>query len=136
MNIFIICSKHFYEKIPKIANELINYGHQITYPNSYENPFEEEEMKQKGLEHHIEFKQRMMRLHEPKIKANDAVLALNFEKNGKVNYIGGGTFMEIVKAWELDKKIFLYNPIPECIFTDELTGINPIIINKDLSKIR
>jgi hypothetical protein len=135
MNIFIICSKHFYHKIPEIAEELKNYGHNLTFPNSYEEPFKEEEMKKKGLEEHIEFKQRMMRLHEPKIKKNDAVLALNLEKNGQPNYIGGGTFMEIVKAWELDKKIFLYNPIPKCIFTDELTGINPLIINKDLSKI-
>lgn len=136
MNIFIICSKHFYEKIPEIAKELNNYGHNLTYPNSYEEPFKEEEMKKKGLEHHIEFKQRMMKLHEPKIKANDAVLVYNLTKKGIENYIGGGTFMEIVKAWELDKKIFFYNPIPECIFTDELIGINPIIINKDLSKIK
>lgn len=136
MKIFIVCSKHFYEKIPDIDEKLKNYGHKITYPNSYEEPFKEEKMKSKGLEHHIKFKQKMMRLHEPKIKANDAVLALNFEKNGKQNYIGGGTFMEIVKAWELNKKIFLYNPIPECIFTDELIGINPKIIYGDLTNIK
>lgn len=136
MDLFIICSKHFYHKIPEIAEELKSYGHNLTFPNSYEEPFKEEEMKKKGLESHIKFKQEMMRLHKPKIKANDAVLALNFDKNGNPNYIGGGTFMEIVKAWELDKKIFLYNPIPECIFTDELTGINPIIINRDLSKVK
>ena len=48
-----------------------------------------------------------MKLHEPKVKANDAGLVLNFEKKGIPNYIGGGTFMEIIKAWELNKKIFL-----------------------------
>lgn len=136
MKIFIICSKHFYEKIPEIDEKLKNYGHKITYPNSYEEPFKEEKMKSRGLEHHIKFKQKMMRLHEPKIKTNDAVLALNFEKNGKQNYIGGGTFMEIVKAWELNKKIFFYNPIPECIFRDELIGINPKIIYGNLANIK
>jgi len=135
MNIFIICSKHFYDRVSEIADELKSYGHKTTFPNSYESPFEEEDMKRKGLEHHINFKQKMMRLHEPKIKINDAVLALNFDKNSQSNYIGGGTFMEIVKAWELNKKIYLYNPIPECIFTDELKGINPLIIHKDLTKI-
>jgi len=135
MKIFIICSKHFYNRVPEIAKKLQENGHEITLPNSYENPFEEEEMKSKGLEHHVEFKQKMMRLHEPKIRMNDAVFALNFEKNKQPNYIGGGTFMEIVKAWELDKKIYLYNPVPECIFTDELRGINPVIINGDLSKL-
>lgn len=94
MNIFIICSKHFYSRIPPIKEELEKAGHIITLPNSYEKPFEEESMKSKGLEYHIEFKQRMMRLHEPKIKINDAVLALNLEKNGRPNYIGGGTFNE------------------------------------------
>jgi hypothetical protein len=44
--------------------------------------------------------------------------------------------MEIVKAWELDKYIFLLNPIPDNIFEDELKGINPMIINRDLNKIK
>lgn len=44
--------------------------------------------------------------------------------------------MEIVKAWELDKKIFFYNPLPKCSFTDELEGINPKIINGDLNLIK
>ncbi len=136
MKIFIICSKHFYNKVPRIAKELQKYGHEITFPNSYGKPFEEEKMKRKGLEHHVEFKQKMMRLHEPKIKENDAILVLNFEKKEIQNYIGGATFMEIIKAWELNKKIFLYNPLPNCSFTDELIGINPIIINGNLSLIR
>ena len=92
-------------------------------------------MKELGEEEHIQFKQAMMRLHEPKIRANDGILVLNLKKRGHPNYIGGGTFMEIVKAWELRKRIYLYNPIPENIFQDELMGINPVIIYGDLEKI-
>ena len=136
MKIFIACSKHFYHKIPEIKNELEMEGYEITLPNSYEEPFKEEEIKKKSLEEHVQFKQEMMKLHEPKIKENDAILVLNFEKNKQPNYIGGGTFMEIVKAWELEKGIYLYNPIPNNIFTDELIGINPIIIKGDLTKIK
>ncbi len=135
MKLFITCSKYFYQEIPKIAEELKSYGHDLTFPNSYEEPFKEEMLKF-NKRAHIEFKQKMMRLHEPKIKMNDGILVYNLNKNGLENYIGGGTFIEIIKAWELNKKIFLYNPIPQNIFTDELTGINPIIINKDLSKIK
>ena len=135
MKIFIVCSKHFYNKIPEIKEFLESRNHKITLPNSYEEPFKEEEMKALSKEDHIRFKQKMMRLHEPKIKKNDAILVLNFEKKGIPNYIGGGTFMEIIKAWELDKKIFLWNPIPNCSFTDEITGINPKIIYGDLLKI-
>ena len=78
----------------------------------------------------------MMKLHSSTIKKNDAVLVLNLEKKGIPNYIGGATFMEIIKAWELNKKIFFFNPIPNCSFTDELTAINPIILNRDLLLIK
>ena len=44
--------------------------------------------------------------------------------------------MEIVKAWELEKKVYFYNPIPDNIFRDELIGINPTIIYGDLKKIK
>lgn len=43
--------------------------------------------------------------------------------------------MEIVKTWELERGIYLINPIPENIFTDELKGINPTILYGDLTKI-
>ena len=136
MKIFIVCSKYFYHKISPTKNFLETRGHKIMLPNSFEDPFYEEKMKKLNKNSHIKFKQKMMRLHEPKIKKNDAILVMNLEKNKIPNYIGGGTFMEVVKAWELDKKIFFYNQLPKCSFTDELIGINPIIINRDLSKIK
>lgn len=136
MNIFIICSKHFYHLISPIKEELEKLGHKITPPNSFDDPFKEERLKEQSLEEHVNWKASMMRLHEPKVKANDAVLVLNYEKKGQQNYIGGATFMEIHTAWLLDKKIFLYNPIPDNIFTDELRGMNPTIINGDLSLLK
>lgn len=136
MKIFIVCSKHFYESVSEIKEQLENQGHEITLPNSFDEPFREERMKELGEKEHISFKQEMMKLHEPKVKANDAILVLNLEKNGELNYIGGGTFMEIVKAWELNKNIFLLNPAPKNIFHDELTSMNPIIINGDLNLIK
>ncbi len=135
MKIMILCSKHFYGKIQNIKEFLESKGHKITLPNSHEKPSKEEEMKKLGEKNHKEFKQEMMRLHEPKIKKQDAVLVFNLEKKDIPNYIGGATFMEIVKAWELNKKIFFYNPLPKCSFTDELKAIDPVILNKDLSKI-
>ncbi len=136
MKIFIVCSKYFYDKVESIKNHLENSGHKIQVPNSFDSPFKEEEMKRLGKEEHIKWKQKMLKKDEENIEANDAILVLNFEKNGQKNYIGGATFMEIIKAWERSKKIFLYNDIPENIFKDELTAINPIIINGNLSKIQ
>jgi len=136
MKIFIGCSKHFYSKINKIKKELEENEHKITLPNSFNNPFKEEEMKNLNKEEHIKWKSNMMKKDETNIKPNDAILILNFEKHGKPNYIGGATFLEVYKAWELNKKIFFYNPLPKCSFTDELIGINPIIINGDLNLIK
>jgi hypothetical protein len=78
----------------------------------------------------------MLRRDKQNIEPNDAILVLNFQKHHQPNYIGGATFLEIFRAWEMNKKLFLYNPIPDNIFKDELTGMNPLILNQDLSKIK
>lgn len=78
----------------------------------------------------------MLQTQAEKVARNDAVLVLNFEKAGQPNYIGGATFLEIFKAWELGKKIFLYNQIPEGMLRDELVGMGPTVINGDLSRIK
>ena len=135
MKIFIVCSKHFYNKIPEIKIKLENIGHKVAMPNSYDAPMKEEEMKKQSKDKHIEWKAEMLKRDKQNIEPNEAILVLNFEKNNQLNYIGGATFLEIFRAWEMGKKIFLYNPIPENIFKDELIGINPIIINGNLQQI-
>ena len=90
-------------------------------------------MKVLGKEQHKEWKRSMLALHEPKVKENDAVLVLNYDKEEQQNYIGGATFLEIYKAYENGKKIFLLNPIPNNLFRDELIAIDPIIIYGNLS---
>ncbi len=136
MKIFIVCSKHFYDRIPDIQKELEEEGHEVSMPNSYDEPLKEEQMKVEGLEAHVEWKAEMMRRDRENIEPNDAVLVLNFEKKEQPNYIGGATFLEMYKAWELGKQLFLYNEIPDSIFRDELLGMNPTVINGDLTKIK
>ena len=136
MKIFIACSKHFYNRIPEIQKELELAGHEIALPNSYDKPFQEEELKKRNPEEHIKWKAAMLRKDKINIAPNNAILVLNFEKNQQPNYIGGATFLEVYKAWEMEKQVFLYNPIPNNIFKDELIGINPIILNGDLKQIK
>lgn len=135
MNIFICSSKYFYDKIPPIKEALEKAGHVITLPNSFDHPTREFEMKEKSAAGHAEWKGRMLRLQKEKVAANDAILVLNFEKNGQQNYIGGATFLEVYMAFELGKKIFFYNPVPEGILNDELKGMNPIVVNQDISLV-
>ncbi len=134
MKIFMICSKAFYGMIPDIKDDLEKKGHIITLPNCYDNP--ETEAQYRGTENHAQWKAEMIRHSEGVIKENDAVLVLNYDKNGQKNYIGGATFLEIYDAFRLNKKIFFMNDLPEGMLKDELIGFCPIVLNGDLSKIK
>ena len=120
--------------------ELEKLGHQIELPNSYENPLREEELKNLGPKEHIQWKAMMLRKDKENIAPQEGILVLNLNrKRGDIiekNYIGGATFLEIHTAFELEKKIFLYNPIPKNpYFEDELIGFNPKIIHGKLEAI-
>lgn len=135
MKIFICCSKYIYDRIPPIKEALDNLGHEITFPNSYDNPGKEEEVRAMSVEEHRIWKADMIRLQEEKVRANDAILVLNMEKHGIPNYIGGATFLEMFKAFELGRTIYLWNDIPEGILRDEIQGFGPKVINGDISII-
>jgi hypothetical protein len=135
MRIFIICSKAFYDRILEIKNELEKKGHEITLPNCFDDPGTESRYRDLGFKEHSKWKSSMIEHSEDVIKNQDAVLVLNFEKHGVQNYIGGATFLEMYDAFRLDKKIYLFNDIPEGILKDEIIGFNPILINADLSKV-
>lgn len=136
MKIFICCSKYFYDRVEPIKKELEKQGHIITPPNGYDDPFKEEKIKQQNKDEHKVWKAGMIKLQEEKVRENDAIVVLNFEKNGQKNYIGGATFLEMFRAWDLGKKLFVYNPLPDNIFKDELSGMDPVIINGDLTKVK
>lgn len=77
----------------------------------------------------------MFQRSEKIIEEHDAVLVLNYEKNGVSNYIGGATFLEMYDAFRLGKKIYLYNDIPSGILYDEILGFSPIILEGDVGNI-
>ena len=140
MKILIVCSKVFYPRIKEIKDKLEEKGIEVFLPNTYDNPKLEQEMWDQGSKAHKEFKARMFKLSEEKIKNVDALLVLNYdkEKDGIVykNYIGGATFIELYDAFRLNKKIYMFNDIPEGMLYDEIDGFDPIIINGDLNLIK
>ncbi len=133
MHIFLCGSKAFYDRIPAIKHTLEQSGHIIMPPNGYDAP--EQEASQKVVGDHAAWKAAMLRADRECVMANDAILVLNYDKNGQHNYVGGAVFLEIAHAFTLHKKIFFMNPIPDNIFTDELIGMQPVIINGDLLKV-
>ena len=140
MKILIICSKKFYSKIEEVKKDLEQKGHEIFLPNCYDDPTAEEKMWNLGKEEHQKFKAKMYKQSEDTISNMDAVLVLNLdkEKDGKIlkKYIGGATFLEMYDAFRLEKKIFLYNDIPEGMLYDEIEGFGPIVINGNLDLVK
>lgn len=136
MKILMICSKAFYKDIAPIKEKLEGMGHEIELPNSYYEPDAEKKSWDLGEKAHSEFKTRMFKQSAERIEKMDAVLTLNFDKDGKKNYIGGATFLELYEAFMKNKKIYLYNEIPEGMLYDEISGFSPIVINGNLELVK
>ena len=93
-------------------------------------------MEKLSQEEHAKFKSEMLRHSDEVIAKMDAVLVLNFEKDGIKNYLGGATFLEMYDAFRHHKKIYMYNDIPEGILKDEIIGFEPVVINGNLEEIK
>ncbi len=137
MKIGVIGSMQYTEKMIKARNKLIALGHDA-FVTSLASPFigktdeEKEKIKieQKNDQDAIREFWRLM-------QGADAVLAINLDKHGVKNYIGGNTFLEIGFAHVLNQKIFLLNPIPEMpYYKTEIVAMKPIVIGGDYSLIK
>jgi len=151
--IITICSTiKFWPQILEVKKQLEEMGHEVLIPpHEVKNeagdfiPVEEYyELRRKmmvkdGKEHGWiwQRKKEAMNSHFEKVEKADVILVLNYEKNGVANYIGGNVLLEIGLAFWLNKPIYLINPIPiELSYTEELKGMQPIIINGDLNLIK
>lgn len=137
MKIGVVGSMQYTEKMLAVRDKLISMGHDAfvtTFAQSLIGKSDEEKERiklyQKKNKDAIREFWRLM-------QDADAILAVNLDKNGIKNYIGGNTLMEIGFAHVLNQKIFLFNPIPDIsYYKSEIEAVKPIIINGDLSKIK
>jgi len=136
IKIFVICSKAFYPQIAPIKKKLEQKDYTVFLPNAYDNPTAEQQAWNQGDAAHANFKKQMFKQSKKVVSQMDAVLCLNFEKNGQPNYIGGATFLELYDAFMDNKKIFLWNDIPKGILYDEIHGFNPTIIHGNLDLVK
>jgi len=82
-------------------------------------------------------KTQLMKAHFREILKSDAILVVNFEKNGVPGYIGGNVLMEMTLAFHYKKPIFIYHAISEELsLKEEIYGMQPVFIDEDLSKIK
>ena len=135
MKLFIICSKAFYDRVLPIKDTLEKAGHVISLPNCFDDPGTEARYREMGEKEHAEWKAGMLRHSQDVIAAVDAVLVLNFDKNGQKSYIGGATFLEMYDAFRMNKTIYTYNSVPDGMLKDEIEGFEPIMIDQDLTRV-
>jgi hypothetical protein len=143
MKITICASLDFSHEIGQIAEQLKSLGHEVLLPATAEEIIEGgitlEEIKaakESGKIVDRAIKNNAIKGHYKKILIADAVLILNYDKKGVAGYIGGNTFLEVGFAYVNDKPIYVWQDLPQISYRDELDAMQPIIINKDLSKIK
>ena len=130
MKICICGNMAFSDKMQESKKELETLEHTVFIPLNDRNL----KVKKTKLTH-SEF-QSLKKRHFNKINNSDAILVLNYDKNGIKNYIGSSTFGEICYALAENKSIFLLNPIPDQPYiSEDLDYFDAKVINGDLTKI-
>ena len=125
------------KKMVSLEDELINLGHGVVLPEftrNYAKLDSQEKMRSESAHNKIQYD--LIRGYFDIIKKGDSVLIANETRKGIENYIGGNTLIEMGFAHVLRKPIYLLNPVPEMPYSDEINAMNPIILNKDLTKIK
>lgn len=128
MKITLCASMKFLEDLSKVKEVLEDKGHQISLPVM-------KNFKEEGEHGELKIKFDLIREHFEKIEKSDAILVLNYDKNGIKNYVGGNSFLEMGKAYDIRIPIFLLNPIPEVSYKDEIIAMQPIILDGDFDRL-
>ena len=128
MKITIVGSSSFRKEKVEYRDKLRVIGHEAIIHPCYEKLAigEMPELSERIEREHDKVKREygFIKWYYNSIVSSDAILVLNLEKNGKPNYIGGNTLMEMGFAHVHDKKIFLFNPIPEYVsYIDEIKAM-------------
>ncbi len=127
----------FTEKMLETRDELIKLGHDAFVTDLHKALVGKTDEEKEKIKLHQKYNMDAIREFWRAMQGADAVLVLNYDKNGIKNYIGGNTLMEIGFAHVLNQKVFLLNPIPEIpYYKTEIEAVKPIIVNGGLSLIK
>jgi len=140
MKIVICGSNSFRKEMAEHKNKLSEFGHEgIIHPHYEEFARgEKQEIWNDIMDNHAQAKRKYnyIKWYYDAIVNSDAILVLNFNKNGQENYIGGNALIEMGFAHVNDKKIFLMNPAPTDVsYADEINAMFDEVIDGDLKKI-
>jgi len=141
--ITVCSSASFFRDVLAIRDKLKRAGFQVKIPLTAEKMEQSGDFKVRSYktwfkdDDDYKIKTKLINDHFKKVIESDAILVVNQRKNGAPGYIGGNTLMEMAIAFHYKKPIYLWNPIAKgCLFEEEIRGLDPILINRDLSKIK
>lgn len=136
MTITICGSMSFHQQMKEAQARLEKRGFTILLPEELADGSANEALLEKDedkISAKIEY--NFIREHFKKVEMADSILILNYPKKGIDGYIGGNTFLEMGYAFGLSKKIFLLYPIPKMDYFTEMSAIQPIVLNGNLTLI-
>lgn len=136
MKITLCSSMQFRNEIIKISQELSSFGHLVQTPILTEGLERERPYSEMSEYEKISLKKFYVNAHIKKIEESDAILVLNYPKNGITGYIGANTFMEISFAYILKKKIFVLFDINTLPSSLEILSLGVEILSGDIKKIK
>ena len=132
----MICgSMHFAKEMLQAQKILEELGHHVRVPSDVYECLENPEL---NMDFDYCVKTEIDKKDFQQVADSEAILVLNYPKNGIDGYIGGATLMDIGIARHLGKRIFLLHDIPSenvLRYALEVRITNPTILNGDLKKI-
>jgi non-canonical (house-cleaning) NTP pyrophosphatase len=132
MKLTICGSMHHIEGMKEAERILTEAGYTVEIPNPREGEVDYHSLSD---EQRASLKNTLIKEHLDKISESDAVFIYNKEKKGVPGYIGGNTLMEMAFAYQQNIEIFLLQPAPDLSYIDEVLGMQPIVIDGDVSQI-
>ncbi len=137
MKIGIIGSMQFTDRMLEVRKKLWELGHDAFITDLHKAMVGKTSAEIEKIKLHQKYNLDAIREFYGMMQGADAVIVLNYDKNGIKNYVGGNTLMEIGFAHVLNQKIFMLNPIPDMPYCrTEIEAVKPIILNGDLTKLK
>jgi hypothetical protein len=136
MKIMICGSMHFAKEMLEAKKTLEEMGHEIFLTSDAEQCVGNPEL---NMNWEFCTKNNVDKECFDKVAMSDAILILNYPRNGIEGYIGGATLMEIGVARHLDKRIFLLHDLPseeDLRYAFEIKLARPIVLSGDITGIR
>jgi hypothetical protein len=136
MKIAIGGSMQFMDQMVAVRDELQKLGHTAFVSKGEDKLVGQSDEAKEQIKLQQKFHENAIREFWDMMEGCDALLVLNYDKNGIQNYVGGNALLDMGLAYYLKQKIFLLYPIPDIpYYKTEIEAMQPVIINGDLSKI-